>query len=178
VYITARAEDFGKVLLQTVTASASATLDVTAFDSNRYAHYELVIDNLVPATDATDLWLRCSSNAGSTFDTANNYDHVRMVMQAPTTNATAGSTSDGKIVLGTALSSTGSSRALNGVVKIYASGSNYVPFTWDVVYTTSAPADTTSKGGGRYVATANAFRLLMSSGNITSGTARLYGIVK
>ena len=57
--------DQGWALLATGTASGSAALDFTGLTG--YSSYAFVLSNIVPATNAVDLWLRVSTDNGSSF---------------------------------------------------------------------------------------------------------------
>src|SRR5262249_27332127 len=60
--------DLGPVLLNTLTASASATLDDTTSIVASYNQYMIELNHVIPATDASGLWMRVQS--GGTFKTS------------------------------------------------------------------------------------------------------------
>jgi hypothetical protein len=67
----------GLVLLESETASASASLDFTAF-SSAYDVYLFQFINILPATDAANFLFRVSTDGGSSFS-ATGYEYVDIV---------------------------------------------------------------------------------------------------
>ena len=57
----------GRVLITTLTASASAALEFTATDATKYMGYEFLISNLYPATDGVLAYFRMSTDGGTTY---------------------------------------------------------------------------------------------------------------
>jgi hypothetical protein len=169
-------------LLATATASASATIDfdLTDWTNSDYMAYLLVFDHVAPATDNVDPWIRTSSDGGATFDAgAGNYrwTHLR---QSETANVQAGSAADTKIVMevgmGNAANETGS-----GWVLLYnPSAADYGSVTYQYGGQDTAGSTRHSAGVGKRVAASDvdAIRFMFSSGNVASGTFRLYGFPK
>ena len=172
-------------LITTSIASNSTTIDFNNLNST-YDHYIVVMSDVQPATDDAFFRLRTSSNNGSSYDAgAGNYRY------SGTGNSTGGvltqysSASDTHIALtwptATAGLSNVSTEAFSGTVTIYKpSGStNFTQVNFSNAYTPSAASQFISTvGGGCRTAAADvdAIRFLMSSGNIASGTFKLYGV--
>lgn len=55
-------------LITTLTASASAALEFTLFNSAKYSSYKFILENLVPGTDNLGFSIRTSTDGGSNFD--------------------------------------------------------------------------------------------------------------
>src|SRR3990167_8133940 len=55
------------IKISSATASASATINFTGL-TNTYSTYVVTISNLAPATDATTLWMRTSTDGGASYD--------------------------------------------------------------------------------------------------------------
>ncbi len=170
------------VLLEQHTASASSSLDFTTFISSTYDDYLIEGIGLVPATNATDLRLEIGTGAGPTYDTGNTYEWI----------------GNGWGTDGGAHTNVGSS----GIAKIFNSMSNTAGYGFGTFslrasnlqstalrkifhgtsqFVTSAPRNVTATYGMSWVTTGTvvtALRFIMSSGNITSGTIRIYGLVK
>jgi hypothetical protein len=165
--------------LATVTASASAALDFTALDSALYCGYIIRLENILVATDTADLWLRVSGDGGATY-LSGSYSHNRRGIAAGS-GADAGSNSDAKILLAGSLSNV-AGETLSGVIEFYAGGA--VAYdnkcNWNVDYVGSSADFTHANGGGAHNAaiTLGGIRIMASSGNITSGTMRVWGILK
>lgn len=158
----------GLVLLSTQTASASATLDFTSVITNTYDEYILSIDKLIPATDAVALWLRVSTDNGSTYSSAASYGYT-------------GASSQTQFVLATGVQNT-AAVGLCGNIHLF-SPSDAANLIGQSLLSWSDSATSLMIGSHkslRYQVSqdTDAVRLMFSSGNITSGVARLYGVKK
>lgn len=163
------------VLISSATASSSATIDFTSISNTVYNSYRLVIKDFLPATNGVNLYLRTSA-AGVFRSTADySYQSLRW-----TTSALG---YDGSAAGGTAivLNATGDAMANTG-------GGSFVVDFFNCSNTTKSKkcviqgyyfgaTDLGIVGGGMSAPTTavDGFRLLMSSGNIASGTVYLYG---
>ncbi len=160
-----------------VNGSGGVVLDST------YKAYMVIISGIVPSSDGVDLWLRTSTNAGSSYDSgASNYRHGTSAIEAQDTPTTllGGDSADGQIKITNSRqlgSDTGES--FHCVLYIFApSGTKYTIAGWDAYYHSSNGVLSTLRGSGSRLAAADvdAIRFLMSSGNIASGTFTLYGL--
>jgi hypothetical protein len=170
----------GLVLLEQHTASASASLDFTSCISSTFDEYQIEFINIVPSTDGALLWMRVSTNGGSSYDSGANYS-FRYWRFAGGSVAAAGS-GDTKIVLTEAIDD----NALWGVVgslKLY----NPLSTSIRTIVNGQLAFQQTLAGGleqslpfGVYDSTTavDAFQFLMHTGTITSGTIRVYGLDK
>jgi hypothetical protein len=161
------------------TATNSATLDITGLTSTAYSEFMLTVENLLPATDDVELRLRTSIDAGSTF-AATSYLSVCSYNVAGSAGGTAAT--DGIIMVrqaGTA-NIANDATGWTGEIRIFPRGTSFkkqVTFTGTYDSASAGFAFVTGGGiwnGGNDAVTA--LRLIMSSGNITSGTVRLYGL--
>jgi hypothetical protein len=167
----------GLVLLEQHTASASATLDFTSISST-YDEYILEMLNIIPATNTQNLLLRVSTDAGSSFDSGNNYYYGWNY--APNSGA-AGIVNGGPvggIVIFTSVDNT--LEGVNGQIRLYNPGGAKRKMMKLDVTASQASFAFGANGFGLWANTTayNAVRLLFASGNVSSGTARLYGVVK
>lgn len=172
------------VLLATASASASATIDFTTGIDSTYEEYELHIINAIPATNTDLPWLRTSSDAGSNWASASGdyeYQIARSTGTAMTVSNGAGTAT--KFVLADTAPTVS---PLNGVVRFFdpASTAAVKQFSWDLAYINAAGGGT---GGVRIIASGrrnvtgsavNGIRFMFSTGNITSGKFKLYGVSK
>ena len=85
----------GLVLLEQQTAAASATLDFTNSISATYDQYLITFNHIVPATNATNLYFRVSTDGGATYASAN-YSYEVFVFRSAAT-AFSGGTSQNAI---------------------------------------------------------------------------------
>jgi hypothetical protein len=165
----------GVVWLSTQTAASSAELDFTL--PSNFDEFMIDFADFVPATGTAELWLQVSLNGGSSYVTSSSYAWAELVMQ------TTGSTG----------SYGGAVAAANGspdtMMKILNNSGGYATGTLRM-YNPSGSQAHKLVGGvmhvsgtvwlvhAQYDATSsvNAFRIKMGTGNITSGSVRLYGV--
>jgi hypothetical protein len=173
----------GLVYLSSCTASASATCDFTSGIDSTYDEYILVGIDIVPATDGAVAWLRVSTDGGSSYAAgAGNYQWLQTSTNNGSTG-TAASTGDTEIEISQTID-TAANKAFNFKLTIYnPAGSSYHK---QIMGTSSYedngigdPEHLTFSGYYEGATSAvNALRVLMSSGDIASGTIRLYGVKK
>lgn len=177
------------VLLGTVSASDDTTIEFingtggVVFNST-YEEYELHIIDLVPETDATDVYVRTSSNTGVSFDAgASDYAWTHKGGIGSASDADSGDAADTEIQLTDsrqAGSDTG--EGFNAVIKIFnPAGTLYTVLGANVYYTCSAsavPVVIDAIGVRLSAADVDAIQVLMSADNIASGEFKLYGVVK
>lgn len=166
----------GCVLLNTYTASSSASIEITSQISSTYYAYTIVGTNIVPATNTVGLNLHFSTNNGSTWDTsAGSYAWTapaQLVSGAGTLTSNS-SSSDTRIrLMGNIDNTKNASFTLDlidpsvaGVKCFYKSaaysGGNLSQIAGTGVYTPASGI--------------NAVRLIFNIGNISTGTFKLYG---
>jgi len=172
----------GLVLLEQHTASSSAQLDFTTFISSTYDDYLIEGVDLALATSGANLLLEVGTGGGPTYDTGNTYEW-----------SSHGQSSDG-----VARNDSGST----GLAEIFHSMSNNAGyghgsfklqatnlqstahrkvFQGTGQFVNAAPANVFSVLGISWSTTATAvtaLRFIASSGNIASGTIRIYGVAK
>jgi hypothetical protein len=172
----------GIVLLEQHTAAASASLDFTTGITSEYDDYMIEIVSLLPATNAAIPYLRVSTNRGSSYDAGANYGwEVFNTAFASTSGGAAGSNTATQIQLfnGGQSSSYPMSMSLrffdplNASYRKNLSGSGVLMFSTgpnNYLVVVAATYNLTSA--------VDAFQLLYSTGNIASGTVRLYGLAR
>lgn len=164
------------VLISTATASSSATIDFTGLSSTYFA-YVVYMSNVVPVTNSVNFIMRTSTNNGSSYDSgASDYKYVgsRTSYSGGPTPSITGSVGDSSIEIYPAMSNT-STNAGSFCLTIYnPSLANTGRISWEGTASTS---DRYGSGIRDTAADIDAIRFLMSSGNISTGTFKLYGIV-
>lgn len=172
----------GLVLLEQHTASSSASLDFTSCISSTYDDYQLELIQLVPASDGVSFGIRVSTDGGSTY--VSSADYSSWILRFGSGGSTAGG--------GTGLTfinmfhgdsmSNNSNWGLSGNIKLFnpLSASSYKLVSGQLVTLNQSGSRACIIANGAYESTTavNAFQFIMSSGNIASGTIRVYGIVK
>lgn len=182
----------GMVLLAEQTAANVASLSFTTRNVGNYSgalvqsdfdEYEVHFLNVLAATNAQNLQMLMSSNGGSTWDTGANYFNNMMLF-----------------LVSVAVASTTSGNSASFLQLTQNTATNYGGFSgkftvvnpgnaslYTAIYGTGAGVDASSgvRPTGYQVANyyealvaVNAFQFLFASGNILSGTVRVYGIRK
>jgi hypothetical protein len=172
------------VLLETQTASASASLDFAASISASYDTYLIEFLNLVPATDNVSFWMRVSTDGGATYDTSNLYSVMRFgwtnAASGPSGTAIGSPTSRMEVVAGADTIDSSTLYGVCGSMRLFSplNTSVYTMTTGQLVLFSNAGNMPGLNVAGVYKSTTavNAFQFLMSSGNIASGTIRVYGL--
>ena len=170
----------GMTLLGVNTPSSSATSDVTSLITTAYDYYEIVFD-LIPATDAVDLWIRTSTDNGSTFtSSAAAYQHSNL---GPAVGFNAdwvrnSSAGDTKIILnGNNSIGNAAAEGITGIIRLNKfSVARKCVLAWDAQFWDTSGDGTGNLGYAERSASADidAVRFLFSSGNIASGKIRTY----
>jgi hypothetical protein len=153
--------------IKTLTASASATLDFTDLPS--YTTYALVLNNLLPATNAQQLILRVSNNNGSSFSAVGYNAGVNYTSYNSATVTNVNSTTGAPLT-----SNSGNGVGISGTVFVNFGNGFYHGQT--AYGSTDSGLNAFGNCGGATGLQPNAFRLLMSSGNLTSGNVTLFGL--
>ncbi len=161
-----------QVLLATLTASNSATLSDTTSLTATYSTYEIVLSNIVPATNSVACTIQVHSAAA--FQTTT---YLAQVMRfTGTTSAVAAGTTG---ISCSDISATNTVPGISGTYRIYNPSSTTTPKHWTGQFSyLSAGANIGGFSSGFWNANGavDGFQVLMSAGNITSGTIKIYGI--
>ena len=174
-----------RVLLDELTASSSATLDLTSgFVADNFARYEIEFDRLLPATNSVNLWLRLSTDAGATFN-AGATDYVYATSgynsAAGTLTASSGGGAAQGLINPSTIANTVAAGGISGRIVLVRPDITDIPHLQvDAVYYDGTNWCRTSGCifAADFGAAFNGVRLMMSSGNIVSGDVRLYGVRK
>jgi len=171
------------VFLAKKTASASATLDFTEFNSALYDDYIFMVRNLIPTDTGTIvLQVRLSRDGGSSYYTGGaDYDYTLRESTRGETSRTYTSGPSTRIPLTSGIST---SLGASGELKLYnpgASGS-YTQLTGRFSYVDSASnfnseASSTGYGAdGGLPASEDGIRFILTTGTIASGSITMYGL--
>jgi hypothetical protein len=166
----------GMVLLSTKTASASATIDFTGIDGT-FTNYKIILTDYTPSTNNADLTIRLSQSAA--FNSGANYTSAAPFAQnSSATGVLAVTAGTAFLVMSTTTNAAGDS--LSGeFLLLNPAGAVVKKMTQWQVLRNNAGAITAATGGGVFTLNTTAIdgiRFLASSGNIATGTFKLYGI--
>ena len=172
-HTAAPASSGGLALLTSGTVSAAAALDIPLTAYTAYEGFLFVLREFIPATDNTALWIRFSTDGGSSFDAGASDYTARGPEVAPTTAAQISIL----ITLGN-----GAAEGMDTEVRILNAGTA-AQKTRLFSLSSGYRADDGSPIGTNVYAYRNtaqdtdAVRFLFSSGNIASGKYAVYGYV-
>lgn len=161
----------GMVLLNTLTASILAS-DTTSFTST-YSSYEIVFQNIIPANATVNLQLQVHS--GGSFQ-ATSY-----IAEIQANTAGAASFAQPTTFIQLAASQNNAGPGISGVIRVFGpvTGTTVAKQWTGLMAGQSTTAAVTSISSGYWNSTAavDGFQVLFSSGNITSGVIKIYGII-
>lgn len=166
-------------VLEQHTASASASLDFTTWYSSTYDEYLIEIVSLITSTTAQP-GFQMSTNAGSSYDgTGGNYEW-RAAYAYSGGGGMDGSSTSTRLDWRGATVTLGANGAYNGTFRIYnpASTALYKFMTGQAMFYDTGLWISNWTGVYKSATAVNAFRVIPSTGTLTSGTVRVYGIVK
>lgn len=186
VTIAASGGGGGLVYLAEYVASASASLDITTRNKNGYTgaifqsdfdDYVIRIVSLIPATSG-DLYLRFSTNGGSTWLSSGDYYYGGVYGLNGGSPTAWSDNANSRFRLFSSVDS--ANEGASGSIEVPNPGSSKRKNAlWNLVVANTANIVGVVSGGVNLGTTAiNAAQLLYSSGNITSGTARVYAYAK
>lgn len=166
------------VFLGAATASNSASLIFSGLAGASYAAFELYLDNFVPVTDVTNLQLRLATSGGTI-----NSGYVYQINRCSAGGSGAtGSNADNDFVLNsTSEPMSNTNGPLSAKITIYAPDnvSSISRVNWSYEHQSSNGTYIAGCGGGAVSKPTSALTgltLFQSSGNLSTGTARLYGL--
>ena len=163
------------VLLNTLTASSSATLSDTTSFTNSYSSYMIVFENILPASGGTTCELQIHS--GGTFQTTSYLTNAIVAKSTGTTTINPTT----YIPCSETTSQSSSIEGLSGTLWLYTPSNAAIPksiagtlsgsgTTYNVTITTTGFWN----GGNGAV---DGFQILFSTGNIASGVIKIYGVL-
>jgi len=163
------------VFIDSQSASASANIEFSSIPN--FDVYMITFEGVRPATDGSYLTMEMSNDDGSSWITTGYSAGCNYASFNSTTWANTNSTAHW--VLTGPLDADVSTRLGHGEVKIFMANIGNFPYvsgTCSFWNNTASAAAMGIFGGNGGSTGGNSYRLLMSAGNITAGTFRLYGL--
>lgn len=177
------AQPSGGTVLTSGNVTSSATLDISlSAYSATYKILQLLVWNLLPATDSVNLQLRFSDDSGVTFEAdASDYTWCSRRVSAAALDANAGDTGASAIQINAdaTLSNTANEIGSLDLLMFDPATARHLQCMWKMTSWQASGNLTRIDGAGQALA-ANAWtdmRLLFSSGNIATASYRLIGFV-
>jgi hypothetical protein len=170
------------VLLDTKVASNSATIDFTSYIDSTYKLYTVEWDGVKSGSTGNGLQMRISTDGGSTWKAgASDYAYsIAYWSTAGSTVTVQQSTGVASMNCAVAVITTTANTSGSGTVKCFnpSDTARFFSIETSSVVTNTSTLIYTHRGCGNYTTAGavNGFRFLMQSGNIVSGTFRLYGV--
>lgn len=171
----------GLVLIEQHTAAASASLDFAASISATYDEYLIEFVNIIPATNAVNLRMRMSTDGGATYDSGANYSFVVSGLNRFGLGQVGADSGQNFIRLTQSAIDNTATAGVSGSIRLFSplSTALHKNITGQLNLLTGGVLETQQASGWYRSTTAvDAFQFLMSSGNITSGNIRVYGLAK
>lgn len=174
--------NMGWVLLSTQTASNSATIDFTTGINSTYKMYVVEWDGVKSGSTGNGLQMRISTDGGSTWKSgASDYAYSFCYFSSGATTMTVqSSTGAASMNCAVAVITTTANTSGSGTVKCFnpSDSARFFTIETSASVTNTSTSVWASRGVGNYTTAGavNGFRFLMQSGNIVSGTFRLYGV--
>lgn len=170
-----------KILLASATANNSASISFTTNIDGTYDVYEIELVNITPVSDGAQLNMTASSDGGSTYGTSYARGEIQATVDASfaITGAGAQSTTEMRIAynIGSA-----AAECICSTIKFWSPSGTAKQ---KLFYSTCLTLDTSTNvqldnnfWTVKSTAAINAIKFAMDSGNISTGSAYLYGIKK
>jgi len=171
----------GLVYLGQMVASGSTSLAFTSLMSSTYEDYVVSFNHIIPATNSVDFYMVTSTDNGASYGTS--YSSAADTRDTSTTITNIGGDAQTTMKIATSQSNS-SDQGLCGSLNIFniSNTSGWKNFTWlvtgHVTGSTSGIRRYVGSGCNNNINDIDAIKFAFSSGNITSGTIRLYGVQK
>jgi len=173
-------------LISEQTASGSASISFTSGIDSTYPIYRFEFINMHPATDNATFEFNLSTDTGSNYNVTKTTTHIFSYHdEADTTTALGYSTSfdlaqsTGNQIITNGIGN-GNDESASGSMYLFSpSSGTYVKHfiaTTNTYYSNNWSIESFTAGYGNTTSTVDAVKFVMSSGNIDSGTIKLYGI--
>jgi len=173
-------------LISEQTASGSASISFTSGIDSTYPIYKFEFINMHPATDNATFEFNLSTDTGSNYNVTKTTTHIFSYHdEADTTTALGYSTSfdlaqsTGNQIITNGIGN-GNDESASGSMYLFSpSSGTYVKHfiaTTNTYYSNNWSIESFTAGYGNTTSTVDAVKFVMSSGNIDSGTIKLYGI--
>jgi len=168
-------------LIETQTASSSASIAFTTGINSAYKKYIIEVIDAVPATDGTNFKLTCSTDGGSSY-LSSGYKYVAATHNSAGSLAGDNNNAGSSIFLNFTSTTVGnvSGENISIQIEIYnPAGSALKNIMYRTTYQNTAANIAMTYGSGTLgtTSTVNALKIDCATGNITSGTFKLYGIL-
>lgn len=170
------------VKISSSAASNDSSIDFTGLSST-YEMYVIVVTDVIPATDDVHLYLRTSTDGGSSYDSGASDYGFGVIMSASPNPVGTEDTAHSAMQISRGGGSLGNDTGESGnfTIRLYNPSATTKTFaTWEGANLRANGSLIKFHTGGAVresAADVDAIRFVMSSGNISSGTFTLYGVL-
>lgn len=175
----------GLQLLNSGVVDDDATLDIVLTSFTSYRALKFLLQSFVPATDDVELWLRFSTDGGSSYDaTGYSYALATVADNSGTVTGIVSAAANQILIAGhtsatAAISNVANEGGVDAEITIHdQTAARYSRARISSGYQSAAAVQIAQHGSGQRenAQDTNAVRFLFESGNITSGGWALYGL--
>lgn len=171
------------VFISSQSANNSSNISFTGL-SNTYLNYMIVMNDVIPATNAVNMQMQFGTGGTPTYQTTAYYWSIYGFSAVGSTETDDAANQSQFTLTNTTAShqvSNGTGAALSGNILIHnpSQSASYHSYKTEFEYLNSGTDSDAISGGGIWHGTTavTAAKIFMSSGNITSGTFTLYGLL-
>ena len=176
-------------LISTTTASDSSTISITSGIDTTYKEYVIIMINVHPVTDNVDFRMNLSADGGSNYNVTKTSHFFRASHEEGDGSASLDNATGPDLAQSTGVQAISgltiggdNDQSCSGEVRLFnPSGTTFIKHYNVITQTYSANGDSSVQcfvgGYGNTTSAINAIQFTMSSGNIQSGTFKLYGIL-
>ena len=173
-------------LISSQTASGSASIEFTSGIDSTYPIYQFEFINMHPATDSVDFQFNLSTDGGSNYNVTKTTTFFRSFNFEDDSSRDLNYQTNEDLAQSTAFQSLAdrigndADASCSGTLHLFnPSSTTFVKHfiaTGNRMFSSPVTANDFIAGYGNTVSSVNAVKFVMSSGNIDSGTIKLYGI--
>ena len=171
-------------LISSVTASSSASIAFTSGISSTYSQYMFEVEAILPATDSTTMYCQMSTDGGSSYSAGTTYGYqFQWLHSSQASSNYIYSTGATQLTFGRANWGSGSAENCSGRIWICDPASSSLKTMINIELGRcdnggSSYERNTGAGMFKTVAAVNAIKFYFASGNVASGTIRMFGLNK
>ncbi len=166
----------GWIPLASATASSATSVDFTSFINSDFDEYVLLGEYVLPTTDAVDAYFRVSTNGGSSYLAGTEYTYTAVGVDTVGTSGSAGA----QIKMNRVSIGNASGEGMDFEIRLTRpwGGQSVKGIRWFDNYRNTATGTEGHMGSGLISTSSaiNAVRFLFSSGNISQGSFKLFGV--
>ena len=171
------------VRLGEVTASSSSTVELESLISSTYNNYMIEVMDVHPATSNTTLMMRTSTNNGSSYRSSSDYQyHTTNLESTSASYVGVASYNSSSLIISAPVGINAATSTMSGyfmLTNVYATKRLVIHGTVSGEGDGSQAYGVGHVGGtSSHAEAVNALQFFMDSGNIDTGTFRLYGIAE